>query len=265
MKSETIRIPGVHYTLKQLLDMDRVPVPGNPGETRWNNRYCQVETTYWNIADTVVDPERVKEERERLRLERNARDRKRYAEKKAAEQARREKEQERIAAIERLNTYVKKCWAVSAEPIKNETGIVSVAVETTGLDGYDELLRVAAVDGEERLMIDILIKPRYIDYWRDAYEVNQISRADVADAPYLADVAAKIKGILLSGHVIAYNSWFTEAYLDVPGVEIDGVKEHIDGYTGLAEISEQYGIPYSSVNTVDKAIATLRVYKTIST
>lgn len=82
MKSETIRIPGVHYTLKQLLDMDWVPVPGNPGETRWNNRYCQVETTYWNIADTVVDPERVNEERERLRLERNARDRKRYAEKK---------------------------------------------------------------------------------------------------------------------------------------------------------------------------------------
>lgn len=29
MKSETIRIPGVHYTLKQLLDMDRVPVPGS--------------------------------------------------------------------------------------------------------------------------------------------------------------------------------------------------------------------------------------------
>lgn len=56
MKSETIRIPGVHYTLKQLLDMDRVPVPGNPGETRWNNRYCQIETTYWNIADTVVVP-----------------------------------------------------------------------------------------------------------------------------------------------------------------------------------------------------------------
>lgn len=56
-----------------------------------------------------------------------------------------------------------------------------------------------------------------------------------------------------------------EAYLNVPGVEIDGVKEHIDGYTGLAEISEQYGIPYSSVNTVDKAIATLRVYKIIST
>lgn len=68
MKSETIRIPGVHYTLKQLLDMDRVPVPGNSGETRWNNRYCQIETTYWNIADTVVDPERVKEERERLLL-----------------------------------------------------------------------------------------------------------------------------------------------------------------------------------------------------
>lgn len=36
-------------------------------------------------------------------------------------------------------------------------------------------------------------------------------------------------------------------------------------YTGLTEISEQYGIPYSSVNTVDKAIATLRVYKIIST
>ena len=33
----------------------------------------------------------------------------------------------------------------------------------------------------------------------------------------------------------------------------------------LAEITEQYGIPYSSVNTVDKAIATLRVYKAIST
>lgn len=258
MKSETIRIPGVHYTLKQLLDMDRVPVPGNQGETRWNNRYCQVETTYWNIADTVVDPERVKEERERLRLERNARDRKRYAEKKAAEQ-------ERIAAIERLNTYVKKCWAVSAEPIKNETGIVSVAVETTGLDGYDELLRVAAVDGEERLMIDILIKPRYIDYWRDAYEVNQISRADVADAPYLADVAARIKGILLSGHVIAYNSCFTEAFLNVPGINIDEVKEYVDGYTGLEAITEQYGIPYSSVNTVVKAIATLRVYKKVST
>lgn len=126
-------------------------------------------------------------------------------------------------------------------------------------------LRVAAVDGDERLLIDVMIKPRYVDYWRDAYEVNQISRADVVNAPYLADVAAKIKGILLSGHVIAYNSWFTEAYLDVPGVEIDGVKEHIDGYTGLAEISEQYGIPYSSVNTVDKAIATLRVYKIIST
>lgn len=56
MKSETIRIPGVHYTLKQLLDMDRVPVPGNPGETRWNNRYCQIETTYWTYSsvNTVI-------------------------------------------------------------------------------------------------------------------------------------------------------------------------------------------------------------------
>lgn len=265
MKSETIRIPGVHYTLKQLLDMDRVPVPGNPGETRWNNRYCQVKTTYWKIADTVVDPERVKEERERLRLERNARDRKRYAEKKAAEQARREREREEVRAINQRNAYTRECWAVPAESIKNETGIVSVAVETTGLDGYDELLRVAAVDGEERLMIDILIKPRYIDYWRDAYEVNQISRADVADAPYLADVAARIKGILLSGHVIAYNSCFIEAFLNVPGINIDEVKEYVDGYTGLEAITEQYGIPYSSVNTVVKAIATLRVYKKVST
>jgi hypothetical protein len=55
MKSETIRIPGVHYTLKQLLDMDRVPVPGNPGETRWNNRYCQYiafcERAVYNIYE----------------------------------------------------------------------------------------------------------------------------------------------------------------------------------------------------------------------
>lgn len=53
MKSETIRIPGVHYTLKQLLDMDRVPVPGNPGETRWNNRYCQVETLCGLLARCI--------------------------------------------------------------------------------------------------------------------------------------------------------------------------------------------------------------------
>ena len=57
MKSETIRIPGVHYTLKQLLDMDRVPVPGNPGETRWNNRYCQVFKYNTCYCSTVPAPQ----------------------------------------------------------------------------------------------------------------------------------------------------------------------------------------------------------------
>lgn len=72
MKSETIRIPGVHYTLKQLLDMDRVPVPGNPGETRWNNRYCHTaclqdyqyitfyEKTVYNIYEKKMKKSRKK-------------------------------------------------------------------------------------------------------------------------------------------------------------------------------------------------------------
>lgn len=55
----------------------------------------------------------------------------------------------------------------------------------------------------------------------------------------------------------------TGAYIH--GINIDEVKEYVDGYTGLEAITEQYGIPYSSVNTVIKAIATLRVYKKVST
>lgn len=70
MKSETIRIPGVHYTLKQLLDMDRVPVPGNPGETRWNNRYCQVETTYEKTVYNIYERKR-KKSREKCHKNKN--------------------------------------------------------------------------------------------------------------------------------------------------------------------------------------------------
>ncbi len=76
--------------------------------------------------------------------------------------------------------------------------------ETTGLDDEDEIVDIAVIDHEGKVLLDTLIKPT-IEIPHEAHEIHGISNNDVANAPTFADVLPELDQALRGQIVVIYN------------------------------------------------------------
>lgn len=82
---------------------------------------------------------------------------------------------------------------------------VYLDTETTGLDGWSEIVEICIVDYDGATLLDTLVKPRY-PIPPDATAVHGITNQMVRTAPTWAQVWNEIHGLLKNRRVAIYNA-----------------------------------------------------------
>ena len=78
-------------------------------------------------------------------------------------------------------------------------------LELTGVYDHDEIISISIVDGNEKLIMDTLIKPVHTKRWKRTEKIHGITPAMVQDSPTLAELTPKIKEIFAAAdNIIAY-------------------------------------------------------------
>jgi len=84
---------------------------------------------------------------------------------------------------------------------------VILDTETTGTSLWDEIVQIAIVDSEGRVMCDSLVRPtRSIP--PEATSIHGLSDADVEDAPSFPEVYSRVQEICRGKRIIIYNAPF---------------------------------------------------------
>jgi DNA polymerase-3 subunit epsilon len=84
---------------------------------------------------------------------------------------------------------------------------VILDTETTGTSPYDEIVQIAIVSSDGKVLCDSLVRPtRTIP--PEATAIHGISDADVRDAPSFPEVYGRVQEILSGKRIIIYNAQF---------------------------------------------------------
>ena len=122
-------------------------------------------------------------------------------------------------------------------------------VETTGVRDDDEILRILAVDGHGRGVMDQLFRPeRHLD-WPKAEAINGISPYMVKDAPAFSEIGHLIWRYLgLYGCIIGYGLGFDIRMLASAGLKISDEWKLVDVRELYAKVAGGgYGPPLANV------------------
>ena len=89
-----------------------------------------------------------------------------------------------------------------------ESNALILDTETTGLDGYAEVIELAVIDCAGQTLIDTLVRP-FRPIPADASAIHGITDQMVAAAPGWADVRGQLLELLASGrHLVIYNAGY---------------------------------------------------------
>ena len=151
--------------------------------------------------------------------------------------------------------------------------VCSLKIDTTGLTPDDEIVRVAVVNGQEQVTLDLLVKPtRRLS--AGASVANGLTDTDLANAPALSEVWEQIRAALAGRYVLVFSPDFDEKLLNaeakrhdlVPIVFLgDSIQHHATYYYNreyfltLEDLCQRMGHPLMSRNAVDRARGQLAV------
>ena len=151
--------------------------------------------------------------------------------------------------------------------------VCSLKIDTTGLTPDDEIVRVAVVNGQEQVTLDLLVKPtRRLS--AGASVANGLTDTDLANAPALSEVWEQIRAALVGRYVLVFSPDFDEKLLNaeakrhdlVPIIFVgDSIQHHATYYYNreyfltLEDLCQRMGHPLMSRNAVDRARGQLAV------
>ena len=100
--------------------------------------------------------------------------------------------------------------------------LICLDTETTGLRaGYDEVLQLTIIDGNENVLMNEYFKPDHAKSWPDAQRVNHISPWNVKDRPSIQAFKARIEEILSGADlIVGYNVGFDLSMLRGVGIAV---------------------------------------------
>lgn len=158
--------------------------------------------------------------------------------------------------------------------------IVCIDVETTGLDlRVDEVLQIAAVQGDGRVLVSCLVRPDRHVSWPSAQRVHGISPAAVRGCLPLSSYSDELEEALCSARlIVGYNVAFDLAFLRAAGLSV-GQAEVFDvmrefapvagrwdarrrsyAWVSLERCARYYGISFRAHDALTDASATLRCF-----
>lgn len=186
-------------TVRQWAKLGYLPIQDAEGILLWTNNFHQGKSRYYGPDDVEKASEEALQEFF------------------APEKRRRREQQQRWRQKKQMEKQMEKGWeSVQGQwsvcpPLK---GIV-IDTETTGLNfENDEILQVSIVDLDGNLLFNSYIRPYLKTQWPGAQRINHITPEMVQDAPYLHEVAPRIRGIFRAAElVIGYNTSFDLEFL----------------------------------------------------
>lgn len=95
--------------------------------------------------------------------------------------------------------------------------------ETTGLHPEtDEVLELAAIDSNDKVLVNERYRPVHLESWEEASAINGIYPKDVADREPLNLSRNRLKQLFSNQKIVAYNCAFDAAFLGdcVGGAEL---------------------------------------------
>lgn|GEM_PF-1448342 len=108
-------------------------------------------------------------------------------------------------------------------------GFAVVDVETTGLGRRDEVVEVAAVDVEGRVIFESLVRPKLGRVPAEATRIHGLTWVDLCHAPTWPEVADALADALAGFRVLAWNAPFDER-LSAQSSRVWGVEHPLPGF-----------------------------------
>ena len=100
-------------------------------------------------------------------------------------------------------------WAVN---LLEDGEALVVDTETTGLSKKDEIIQLAILDLDGKVLIDTLLKPT-VPISPEAYEIHGISYQSLKNAPSILDLYDEIANLIRNRYLVAYNAAFDQRLL----------------------------------------------------
>ena len=95
---------------------------------------------------------------------------------------------------------------------------VYLDAETTGLHESDEIVELAIIDDDGKILLNTLVKPIVHTHWPKAQRVHGISPRDVRNSPTQKQISDKIRDAVKDARVVIYNAPYDSQYL--PELEV---------------------------------------------
>ena len=94
-----------------------------------------------------------------------------------------------------------------AKEILGLDNLVILDTETTGLDGFGEVVQIAVIDRDGSVICDTFIRPT-VPIPSEATAIHGIEDLHVQEAPTMADLYPSLRNVLGNAHVAIYNADF---------------------------------------------------------
>ena len=140
-------------------------------------------------------------------------------------------------------------WAVN---LLEEDDALIVDTETTGLSSQDEIIQLAILDLDGKVLLDTLLKPT-MPISSEAYELHGIGSQSLKNAPSILELYDEIANLIRNRYLVAYNAAFDQRLLTqtcnrhgLPKFEVAGWYCAMEKYTyfrGKQDSEKDYKSP----------------------
>ncbi len=258
MKARTSKIYANQdlRTEKQWRKEKKVPIDKERGITLWSNGYHYYYYVYYTPEQVRdMNEDELAEYLEELQ-ERKEEERKKRKERRDWERAEKKKIEERKKLQKEYDAKVKEAKMLPSVPCKNDSRIIVIDLEMTGLDLYylynneilyNEILQLSIIDGDGNVLLDSYVKPVENEEWGSTVPIHHITSKTVENAPYLYELIPTIRGIFESAdELVFYNAeydlQFISCYVGITPTNNQKVVDIMDDFAVMyGERDKKYG------------------------
>lgn len=135
----------------------------------------------------------------------------------------------------------------------NNSDIIVIDTETTGLSPYDEILQLSIIDGNGTTLLNELYKPLIHTEWKEAEKVNGITFDMVKNKKYISEDVDRIVSIISKAKMIVGSNISFDLNMLMSNLSIfTSIKkcQIFDVYRNYKDLASENKLPVLSKHTL---------------